>query len=249
VKEFVRLMVTSAAYRQSSVVRPEGLAKDPGNRWLARSPRFRLDAEQIRDNALFVSGLLVADMGGKGVRTYQPPNIWEPVGFVGSNTRDYRQDKGPALYRRSLYTFLKRTAPAPFMSTFDAPNREQSCSRRERSNTPLQALQLMNDVQHFEAARALAERMLVEGGANPDSRLEFGYRTVLARPPASAELAIVRRALDQHLARYQGDPESARKVISAGESKPRKELSESELAAYTLAANLLLNLDETVTRN
>ncbi len=249
VKALVRLLVTSAAYRQSSVVSPELLQRDPGNRLLARGPRFRLDAEQIRDNALCVSGLLVGDMGGKGVRTYQPQNVWEPVGFVGSNTRDYRQDSGPALYRRSLYTFLKRTAPAPFMSTFDAPNREQYCTRRERSNTPLQALQLMNDVQHFEAARALAERMLTEGGASPGARLEFGFRTVLARPPADAELAIVRKALEQHLARYSADPEAARRVVGVGEKKAARGLPEPELAAYTLAANLLLNLDETVTRN
>lgn len=249
VKQLVRLMVTSRAYRQSSQVRPEALEKDPANRWLARSPRFRLDAEQIRDNALYVSGLLVPDMGGKGVKTYQPPNIWEPVGFVGSNTREYRQDSGPSLYRRSLYTFLKRTAPAPFLSTFDAPNREQFCTRRERSNTPLQALQLMNDVQHFEAARSLAERMLTEGGSSVEGRIEFGYRTVLARPPLPEESAVVRRALEQHLERYAAAPEAARRVVAVGESKPRRGLAATELAAYTLTANLLLNLDETVTRN
>ncbi|HAB16086.1 MAG TPA: hypothetical protein DCE44_06520 [Verrucomicrobiales bacterium] len=249
IKGLIRLMVTSSAYRQSSTVAPELLNRDPENRLLARGPRFRLDAEQLRDNALFVSGLLDSTMGGKGVKPYQPPNIWEPVGFVGSNTREYKQDTGSALYRRSMYTFFKRTAPAPFLSTFDAPNREQSCSRRERSNTPLQALQLMNDVQHFEAARALAERMLVEGGSTPQERLTFGYRTVLARLPSTDELAIVSKALNQHLARYSADAEAAKLVITVGESRPTAQLAAPELAAYTLTANLLLNLDETVTRN
>jgi mono/diheme cytochrome c family protein len=248
-KALVRLIVTSATYRRSSGVTPELQQRDPENRLLARGPRFRLDAEQIRDNVLFVSGLLVGDMGGKGVKPYQPPNIWEPVGFVGSNTRDYKQDTGSALYRRSLYTFFKRTAPAPFMSSFDAPNREQACPRRERSNTPLQALQLMNDVQHFEAARNLAQRMMREGGSEARQRLRFAFRTVLSRPPSDQELAIVLGALDQHLARYHGSPEAAARVVSAGESKPDPTLPPPELAAYTLAANLLLNLDETLTRN
>ncbi|HEX8916560.1 MAG TPA: PSD1 and planctomycete cytochrome C domain-containing protein, partial [Humisphaera sp.] len=202
VKALVRLMVTSEAFRRDSAAAHGLLARDPENRLLARGPRFRLDAEQIRDNALFVAGLLNEQMGGPGVRTYQPPNIWEPVGFVGSNTREYRQDRGDKLYRRSLYVFLKRTAHAPFLANFDAPNREQSCSRRERSNTPLQALQLMNDVQFFEASRALAERMVTEGGAAPAGRIAFAYRTVLSRAPDAEEVAVVREQLEKHLARY-----------------------------------------------
>ncbi|MCC6231066.1 MAG: PSD1 domain-containing protein [Verrucomicrobiales bacterium] len=249
VRGLVRLLLNSDAYRQSSRVEPEVLAKDPDNRLLARGPRFRLDAEQLRDNALFVSGLMVDHVGGKGVKPYQPPNIWEPVGFVGSDTRDYRQDSGAALYRRSLYTFFKRTAPPPFMASFDAPNREQACMRRERSNTPLQALQLMNDVQHFEAARALAERMMIEGGATADDRFRFAYRTVLARLPQPVELEEVQRAFERHLIRYRGSPDDARRVVLAGASKPSTHLPAPELAAYTLVANLLLNLDETVTRN
>ena len=249
VKSLVRLMVTSAAFKQDARVTPELFSRDPENRLLARGPRFRLDAEQIRDNALFVSGLVKLEMGGKGVKPYQPPNIWEPVGFVGSNTRFYKQDSGDALYRRSIYTFFKRTAPPPFMANFDAPNREQSCTYRERSNTPLQALQLMNDVQHFEAARALAERMMAEGGATPAERIAYAYRTVLARPPESVEMEIVSAQLAAHLARYQADEAAAKKAIAHGESKPRADLPPAELAAYTLVANMILNLDETLTRN
>ncbi|MSQ93712.1 MAG: DUF1553 domain-containing protein [Gemmataceae bacterium] len=249
IKAVVRLMLTSQTFRQSSKVTPDVFKRDPENRLYARGPRFRLDAEQIRDNALFVSGLAVLDMGGRGVRPYQPPRIWEPVAFSGSSTGVYTQDKGAGLYRRSLYTFLKRTAPHPFMANFDAPNRESSCSRRERSNTPLQALQLMNDVQHFEAARKLAERMLVEGGKTPAERIRFGYRVVLSREPEALEADVVGKALTQFVDRYQKDPASATKALRVGESPIRPGLAEPELAAYTLIANLLLNLDETVMRN
>ncbi|MFZ4766354.1 MAG: DUF1553 domain-containing protein, partial [Roseimicrobium sp.] len=249
VKAFVKLLVTSATYRQSSRMEPAVLARDPENRLLAHGPRFRLDAEVLRDNALFVSGLLSPQLGGKGVRPYQPPNIWEPVGFGGSNTRNYVQDKGESLYRRSLYTFLKRTAPPPFMATFDAPNREQVCTRRERSNTPLQALQLMNDIQHFEAARNLAQRMLREGGTTAAARIAWVWRTVTSRQPSESESAIVQQALHQHLEKYRSNTAAAQQAISYGESKPNEQIDVAELAAYTLVANLVLNLDETVTKN
>jgi hypothetical protein len=249
VKALVQRIVTSAAYRQSSAASPDLWKRDPENRLLARGPRFRFDAEVIRDNALFVSGLLKDQLGGKGVKTYQPPNIWEPVGFGGSNTRFYKQDTGDALYRRSIYTFIKRTAPAPYMTTFDAPSREQFCTRRERSDTPLQALQLMNDVQHFEAARALASRILTEGGDTTPARLAWAFRTVVGRHPSDRESLIVWSTLEKHLARYQKDPEAAKAAVHNGESAPPANLSEPELAAWTLMANLLLNLDETVTKN
>lgn len=249
VRAMVRLMVTSRTFRQSSRATPDLLKRDPENRLYARGPRFRLDAEQIRDNALFVSGLMVLDMGGRGVKPYQPPRIWEPVAFTGSNTGNYVQDKGAGLYRRSLYTFIKRTAPHPYMSNFDAPNRESSCSRRERSNTPLQALQLMNDVQHFEAARKLAERILAEGGKTSEDRIRFAYRTVLAREPDAVEMDVVAKTLSRFSDRYLKDSAAASKVVRVGESPLRPGLPEPELAAYTLIANLLLNLDETVMRN
>ncbi len=248
-RKMIRLMLTSAAFRQSSAATPVLVQRDPENLLYARGPRFRLDAEQLRDNALFVSGLMNSEMGGKGVRIYQPPNIWEPVGFGGSNTRFYTQDKGAALYRRSIYVFLKRTAPPPFMTNFDAPNREQTCAVRERSDTPLQALQLMNDVQHFEAARAFAERIMTEGGAKPEERIAFAYRAVLARKAMPEETAVVQDALKKFLAEYAQSGDAAKKVISNGESKPKAALAPNELAAWTMVANLVLNLDETINRN
>ena len=248
-RQMVRLLVTSRAFRRASEARPEQLAADPENRLLARGPRIRLAAEQIRDNALAVSGLLVRTLGGKGVKPYQPPNIWEPVGFGSSNTRFYKQDSGEALYRRTLYTFFKRTAPHPALANFDAPNREQFCSRRERSNTPLQALQLMNDIQHVEAARALAARTLTEADAEDAARIEWLYRTVLARSPSAEEAAIVAEVVAGNRARYEADPEAAGQAIAHGESRPPAGLAPRELAAWTLVANMMLNLDETITRN
>jgi hypothetical protein len=249
VKRLVRLIVSSATYRQDSRVTPKLLEADPENRLLARGPRFRLEAEQVRDNALFVSGLMDHTLGGKGVKPYQPEKIWEPVGFVGSNTREYRQDTGSALYRRSLYTFIKRTAPAPAMVTFDAPSRESFCVRRERSNTPLQALALMNDVQQFEAARALAQRMMTEGGVTPEERVAWGFRAVTARRPLENERGILKEAYEKQLARFAANPEAAKQAVTFGESKPKAELSVPELAAYTLVANVLLNMDETLNKN
>ena len=249
VQKLVRLMVTSAAFRQSSSAAPEQWRLDPENRWLARGPRFRLDAEELRDMALTVSGLLNPKIGGRGVRPYQPPNIWEPVAFVGSNTRSYRADTGPELYRRSLYTFLKRTAPPPLMANFDAPSREQSCTRRERSNTPMQALQLMNDVQFLEAARVLAERLCLEGGATPADRIAYGFRAVLGRAPAAQELEVVSAAYEQHLGTYRRSPETACRLVTQGESRLRRGIPIPELAAWTLVAHLLLNLDEAISQH
>ena len=248
-KALMKMLVMSSTFRQQTIATPELRQRDPDNRLLARGPRFRLDAEQIRDNALFVGGLLNLQMGGRGVNSYQPPNIWEPVGYSDSNTRFYLQDHGANLYRRSLYSFLKRTAPPPFMSNFDAPNREQVCAVRERSNTPLQALQLLNDTQHFEAARGFAGRILTDGGRTAPERISFAFQVVLARKPTPREQEILEQTLSRYLDRYQKDPDAAHKAVHVGESKPVIPTSEPELAAYTLLSNLLLNLDETVNRN
>jgi hypothetical protein len=249
VKRLVKLMLMSDAFRRNAKLTPEVKNADPANRLYARGPRFRLDAEQVRDNVLFVSGLINLSRGGRGVHPYQPPNIWEPVGYSDSNTRFYLQDHGPALYRRSLYVFLKRTAPPPFMSNFDAPNREQVCVARDRSNTPLQALQLMNDTQHFEAARALAERTIAEGGGDVDSRFEFLYRTVISRRPRDDERSLLRDAVARQLEFYRSDAEAARLAVHVGESRPKLVASVEETAAWTMIANLVLNLDETLNRN
>ena len=248
VQRLVRLLVTSRAYRQDSRVTPELLELDPANHLLARGPRPRLDAEVLRDQALALGGLLEPAIGGPPVRPYQPINIWEPVAFGGSNTKTYVQESGAALYRRSLYTFIKRTAPAPSFTTFDAPSRENFCVGRGRSNTPLQALALLNDVQQFEAARGFAERLLTRPG-DDDSRLDYAFRSATARPPTADEHRLLAAQLAQHRTRYAAAPAAAREVAAAGESKPRADLPPVEVAAWTLVANLLLNLDETVSRN
>ena len=249
IKRMIQRIVTSDAYRRHSKATPEMIRLDPENRLLARGPRLRLDAEVLRDQALFVSGLLVPMQGGRGVHPYQPPNIWEPVGFGSSNTRYYKQGTGTALYRRSLYTFFKRTAPPPFMASFDAPNREQSCTVRGRSNTPLQALQLMNDIQHVEAARQLGARALREGGDSDHERLRWAWRVMTARYPHPDELSVLQNTLNIHRDRYASDPGAATELLAYGDSSVDASLNAVELAAYTLVANLMLNLDESVNKN
>jgi hypothetical protein len=249
VKGMARMLVTSATYRQDSKVTREVLAADPENRLLAHAPRLRLDAEVLRDNALFVSGLLVEKRGGRGVRPYQPAGIWEAVGYTTSNTAKFSQDHGEALYRRSLYTFWKRTAPPPSMTTFDTPSREQCRVRRERTNTPLQALVTLNDPQYAEAARHLGHRMLTQGGTTDADRLRCGFRLVTARTPRDTELAVLAETLAQGRTQYAADPAAAGKVATVGESPAPGDVPAPELAAYTMVASLLLNLDETLTRN
>ena len=249
VKHLVKLMVTSAVYRQDSQVTQRLLDIDPENRLLARGPRFRLDAEELRDEALYIGGLLDLDMGGRGVHPYQPAGIWEAVGYTTSNTAKYTQDHGDSLYRRSLYLFWKRTAPPPTMITFDAPSREKCRARRERTNTPLQALITLNDPQYFEAARHLGYRMMREGGAQDSARLKYGFRLATGRLPCESECTVLEESLSAQRAHYSADAEAAKKAISVGESPVPEDVPQPELAAYTMVANLILNLDEVLTRN
>ncbi len=248
VKRFLRQLVTSRTFRQDSKASPALLELDPANQLLARGPRYRLDAEVLRDQALAMSGLLVPTRGGPPVRPYQPENIWEPVAFVGSNTQYYHQDHGAALYRRSLYTLVKRNAPAPAFTTFDAPSRDSFCLQRERTNTPLQALALMNDVQHLEAARALAESLLALSGGDAD-RLAHAFRAVTARKPDAKEQTLLAQALDKQRAHFSTRAEEAARLIAVGESTPAHQAPPEEIAAWTLVANLLMNLDETLSLN
>ncbi len=249
VKRLMQELVSSAAFRQSAVITPETLRIDPENRYLARGPRIRLDAEQIRDTLLAVSGLLNRQKGGQAFKGYQPNNIWEPVGYGDSNTRYYIQDHGDRLYRRSLYSFIKRTAPPPFMSNFDAPNRELFCTRRERSNTPLQALQLMNDVQYVEAARVLAERILADSAIKSEDRVTAIFQRCLSRKPTQSELKTIELASTKFRLRLQDNEVDAKRLIATGEKPFDTTVPPIELAVLTLVSNLVLNLDELVNRN
>jgi hypothetical protein len=241
VKHMHRLIVTSAAYRQSSVVQPGMAERDPENRLLARGPRHRLPSWMLRDQALAVSGLLVEKVGGPPVKGYQPPNIWEDATF---GQIKYTQDHGDALYRRSLYIFWRRiVAPTMF---FDVASRQTCAVKGSKTNTPLHALITLNDVTYTEAARALAERMLKQDFASDAERLAFGFRLCTARSPRPNETAILLNSLNRFREQYGAEPDDARKFISAGESKPDAKLDLTELAAHTGVASLLLNLDETL---
>jgi hypothetical protein len=249
VKRMMKLIVMSTAYRQSARVTPDRLAKDPGNRLVSRGPRFRLDAETLRDQALAISGLLVERLGGPSVKPPQPAGLWEAVGYSGSNTVHFVADTGfEKVHRRSMYTFWKRTAPPPQMNAFDAPSRESCTVRRERTNTPLQALLLLNETQYVEAARALAERAMREGGTTAEARLTFMFRLATARRPDAGELAELLAAYRDHLATYTHDVAAAKELIAVGESKPDPALNPSELAAWTMIANLIANLDEVINK-
>ncbi|MBI2824501.1 MAG: DUF1553 domain-containing protein [Planctomycetia bacterium] len=242
-KAMQKLIVTSATYRQSSSVDAHLAAADPENRLLARGPRFRLPAGTIRDAALAASGLLVEKIGGPSVKPYQPPGLWEELTAIS-----YKQDEGEGLYRRSMYTFWKRTIAPPNMMQFDSSSRETCVVRSGRTNTPLQALTLLNDVTYVEAARGLAQRMLVEGGATPRERITLAFRLVTGRRPQGDELAVLTRGLEKHLARYAAEPDAAKRLIAFGESKPNETLNPAEVAAYTTVAGVILNLDEAITK-
>ena len=249
VKRLHRLIVTSATYRQSSRVSAELLERDPQNRLLARGPRFRVQAEMIRDSALSVAGLLSDRIGGPSVSPYQPAGLWDDVA-VGADYEGtvYRQDKGEGLYRRSMYTFWKRTCPPPGLNTFDAPEREFCLSRRSRTNTPLQALVLMNDPTYLEAARKLAERVMLSDGPTPESKIGFAFRVAMSRSPTNVETRLALKLYQQRLARFQQDPTAAKAFLTVGESPRDGSLAEPELAAWTSVMSVLLNLDEAITK-
>ncbi|TWT98993.1 DUF1553 domain-containing protein [Neorhodopirellula pilleata] len=246
VKRMVKQLVMSKTYRQSSRQEPAHRQHDPTNQWLAHSPRFRLQGEMIRDQALAVSGLLVDQLGGPGVKPYQPPNIWNEVSLNGGLR--YPQDKGEKLYRKSLYTYWKRSSPMPSMLIFDAPSREKCVVQRARTNTPLQALVTLNDPQFVEAARALAQR-LIQSESEDERRIELAYQLCTSRSANHRERDIVERLLNEQRQLFAASPESATKLLAVGESQRDESIEPCEHAAWTVIAQMILNLDETLTRS
>lgn len=277
IKAILRLMVTSATYQQSSALQPPSgspspplahsptrishlvsritdrasrTAQDPENRWLARGPRFRLQAELVRDNALAISGLLDRDRppGGPSVKPYQPGDLWRELSAGDQAEKSYVQDHGPDLYRRGLYTFWKRSVLYPSFAVFDAPKREVCTVRRPLTNTPLQAFVTLNDPTYVEAARVFAQRILQEGGASFEARLDYALRRALGRPSTAHERDVLGQLYRKTLAKYRQDPKAALQLASAGEWPRPKELDPAEHAAWTCVCNAVLNLDETLTK-
>lgn len=246
-KRFMRLLVTSSTYRQSSKIAPEQADRDPMNRLLSRGARFRLQAEFLRDQALAASGLLVRRLGGPSVKPYHPPGLYEQV-VAGSSASTYVQGTGDELHRRSLYTYWKRSVPNPAMLLFDAPFRETCAVRRTRTNTPLQALNLMNDPTFVEAARFLGERTMREGGSQAESRLSYAFRLITARRPRPEELRVIRTALNRWRHHFENNAEAAAQLLKVGEKASDSSLPTLELASYTAVASTLLNLDEALTK-
>jgi hypothetical protein len=245
VKHMLKLMVMSASYRQSSAASEQLRQIDPYNRWLARQSRFRLDAEMVRDNALAISGLLSTRIGGASVKPYQPRGYWSHLNFP---VREYESDHGESQYRRGLYTYWARTFLHPSLLAFDAPTREECSVERPRSNTPLQALVLLNDPTYVEAARVFARRVLAEGGSDAVARLRWAYRQALSRQPNSQELDVLNALLEKHRAQFAADPQSAQQLLSAGDAPLPDNMDRAELAAWTSVVRVLLNLHETITR-
>jgi mono/diheme cytochrome c family protein len=247
VKRFFKMLVTSGTYRQAAVTTKDKLEKDPNNIFLSRGPRFRMDAEMIRDSALAASGLLVPTIGGPSVKPYQPEGVWEAVAMPESNTRKYQRDTGDGLYRRSMYTFWKRAAPPAAMEVLNAPNRETCAVRRERTNTPLQALLTLNDIQYVEAARVLAEKALA---ASPEEerRIDFVAKRLLSRSFTEKELPIVKGSLAELVKEFAAKPAEAKKLLTVGDHKSDPKLKAEELAAWTMLCNQLMNLDEVLNK-
>jgi hypothetical protein len=247
-KHMYKLMVMSAAYRQSAKSTPDQLTRDPKNLLLAHGPRFRMDAEMLRDIALQSSGLLINKIGGPSVKPYQPDNVWESVGYPTSDTTKYKQDHGDALYRRSLYTYWKRMAMPPNMDAFDAPTRDTACTRRQRTDTPLQALVTMNDPQWVEASRALAERLIKQGGKQPEQRIQYLSELVLSHDPSPQMASVLQRSLNQMEKHYAMDPAAARDLVAVGEKPRDAAIPPPELAAWTMVVSEVMNLDETLNK-
>jgi hypothetical protein len=243
-KALERRILLSATYRQSSVATERLREDDPANRWLARGPSYRRPVEQIRDNALAVSGLLVRTIGGKSVYPYQPKGLWEELATRNATT--YTQGHGEDLYRRTLYSVWKRSTPPPAAISFDSPERLYCVVRRQRTSTPLQALVLLNDPQYLEAARMLGERMAASGGATPGERVAFGFRLATGRTPSADERTVLARLFDEERASFASRPDAARKLLAVGEHPRDTKVPLAEAAAYTVVANTLLSLDATV---
>jgi hypothetical protein len=247
VKAMLRLMVTSDTYRQDSRQTPDRQERDPENRLLSRGPRFRMHGEFIRDQALAASGLLVRKIGGPSVKPYHPAGLYEQVSDT-QYTKSYEKSRGEDLYRRSVYTYWKRSVPNPAMFVFDAPLRESCTLRRGRTNTALQALNLLNDPTYVEAARQIAQRMLLEGGDDIEQQLTYGFRLVVARTPRPAEISLLKSAWERALRDFKSDSAAATSLLEVGESKTSELCDRSQLAALTMVASTILNLDEAVTK-
>jgi hypothetical protein len=246
-KAFMKLLVTSAVYRQAATVDADKLARDPDNRLLARAPRIRLPGEIVRDQALAAAGLLVPTIGGPSVRPWMPDGVWDETSKYG-DLRGYKPDEGPGRYRRTMYTIWKRTAAPPTMLLFDAPNREICTVKRSRTNTPLQALALLNEVTFVEVAHGLARRMLAKGGETPAERIAHGFRLAIGRRPTAAELDTLVAGFEADRATYAADREAAERFATVGLVKKPDGVAADEFAAYALVANVIVNLDEFVMR-
>jgi hypothetical protein len=246
VKRLVRQMVMSGAYRQASKPTKDLQELDPFNRLVARQGRFRLPAEFVRDNALVISGLLVEKIGGPSVKPYQPAGYWDYLNFP---LRTYEADTGESLYRRGMYTWWQRTFLNPSLLAFDAPTHEECTANRVQSNTPQQALTLLNDVTYVEAARVLAERMMKDGGASDVDRIQWAYARALSRSAKQPELDVLTELLARHRQAFAAKPAEAKKLIAAGEYRQASDVDAVELAAWTNVARTILNLHETITRN
>ncbi len=248
VQHLFKLMLTSATYRQAALTTPDKIDKDRDNALLSRGPRFRMDAEMVRDYALAASNTLSFKMFGPGTKPYQPGNIWDVVGLPGADTRNYVQDKGENLYRRTIYNFWKRMAPSPNMEIFNAPTRESSCVRRERTNTPIQALVTLNDPQFVEAARNLAQKAIECGCSDDDKAFAAIFQQVLCRPLREKEKPVLQASLRDLREFYKTSPEEARQLLAVGESPVDARLPAAELAAWTMLCNQVMNLDEALNK-